>query len=297
MYNDIKDVEKSIGLARAQGLEILLDFHYSDNWADPGNQEIPAAWLDITDINVLGDSVYNYTYKTLNYLKSKGLQPDLVQIGNETNCGMLYTDAPTGFPSCNVCTGSWSRMGLVVNRAIEAIRDISEGSSIDTRVVLHVADPKNVEWWFDNMKTQANVTDFDVVGFSYYPLWHTTVSLSNISNQVQYFKNRYDKEVVILETAYPWTTAADDSYTNLFGSQTPLVGYPFTVKGQGDFMIRLAQEVMDGGGRGVVYWEPAWITSDMKDQWGTGSAWENATFFDFEGNTIESIGFMTHEYK
>jgi arabinogalactan endo-1,4-beta-galactosidase len=286
LYNDLNDVEKSIKSARDQGLEVLLDFHYSDSWADPGKQEIPAAWKDIKSISVLGDSVYNYTYKTLKYLDSKNLLPEFVQVGNETNCGVLYTNSPDGFPACNVCDGSWSNAGIVFNKAIDAIRDVSATSSIKTKVILHVADPKNVDWWFDNMKSQGGVTDFDIVGFSYYPLWHNTVSLNNLSGSISGFKSKYKKDVMILETAYPWTTAADDSYNNLFGSQTAISGFPFTKQGQLDIMKELVKEVKDGGGIGVIYWEPAWISSQMKDLWGSGSAWENSAFYDFEGNTL-----------
>ncbi len=291
LYNDLQDVEKSIKSAKDQGLEVLLDFHYSDSWADPGKQEIPAAWTEIESITVLGDSVYNYTFKTLKYLSNKNLLPEFVQVGNETNCGMLYTGAPANFPTCNVCDGDWSNMGVVVNKAIDAIRDISKTSTIKTKVILHVADPKNVEWWFDNMKSQASVTDFDVVGFSYYPLWHTTVAVSNISTSVSSFKNRYKKDVMILETAYPWTTAADDSYNNLFGSQTMISGFPFTKQGQLDMMRELVKEVKDGGGIGLIYWEPAWISSEMKDLWGTGSAWENSAFYDFDGNSMQVFNY------
>jgi arabinogalactan endo-1,4-beta-galactosidase len=286
LYNDIKDVEESIKSARDQGLEVLLDFHYSDSWADPGKQEIPAAWKDIKSISALGDSVYNYTYKILKYLDSKNLLPEFVQVGNETNCGVLYTNAPDGFPACNVCNGSWSNAGVVFNKAIDAVRDVSATSTIKTKVILHVADPKNVDWWFDNMKSQGGVTDFDIVGFSYYPLWHNTVSVSNLSGSVSGFKSKYKKDVMILETAYPWTTAADDSYNNLFGSQTAISGFPFTKQGQVDIMKELVKEVKDGGGIGVIYWEPAWISSQMKDLWGTGSVWENSAFYDFEGNTL-----------
>jgi arabinogalactan endo-1,4-beta-galactosidase len=286
LYNDIKDVEKSIKSARDQGLEVLLDFHYSDTWADPGKQEIPAAWKEIKSITDLGDSVYNYTFKTLKYLSNKNLLPEFVQVGNETNCGTLYTNAPVGFPACNVCDGNWTNAGIIYNKAIDAIRDVSETSAVKTKVILHVADPKNVEWWFDNMKSKATVTDFDVVGFSYYPLWHNTVSISNLSLSVAAFKAKYKKDVMILETAYPWTTAADDSYNNLFGSQTAISGFPFTKQGQIDMMKELVKEMKEGGGIGVIYWEPAWISSQMKDLWGTGSAWENNAFYDFEGNAL-----------
>ena len=145
--------------------------------------------------------------------------------------------------------------------------------------------------------TKGNVNDFDIIGFSYYPLWHTTVPVDQLSSNISNFKNKYGKEVMILETAYPWTTAADDSYNNLFGSQQPINGYPYSKQGQYDVMVKISQEVKDGGGQGLIYWEPAWISSDMKDLWGTGSSWENNTFFDFDGNTIQGIDFMKYEFK
>jgi arabinogalactan endo-1,4-beta-galactosidase len=297
LYNDLADVEKAIGLAKAQGMEVLLDFHYSDTWADPGNQKIPQAWKDITTIAVLKDSVYNYTFQTLQYLDDKGLMPELVQIGNETNCGMLYSNALSGFPACNVCDGAWQNMGAVVNSAIAAVNAVAASSTVKTKIILHVADPKNVEWWFDNMTTKGGATGFDIIGFSYYALWHTTVSLDQLSDRIGAFKSKYAKDVMILETAYPWTTAADDSYNNHFGSETPIAGYPYSKQGQYDLLKKITQEVYDGGGIGLIYWEPAWISSAMKDLWGTGSSWENNAFFDFDGNTIQAIEYMKADYK
>jgi arabinogalactan endo-1,4-beta-galactosidase len=296
-YNDIHDVEKSISAARTAGMKVLLDFHYSDTWADPGKQHIPAAWAEIKDVEVLKDSVYKYTRKTLLYLAGKNLLPEFVQLGNETNCGTLFTDAPEGFPTANVCNGQWAAMGKILNAGITAVREVTSTSTIKTKIILHVADPKNVEWWFDNIKSQGLVTDFDMVGFSYYPLWHTTVPVDQISDKVSGFKSRYSKDVIILEAAYPWTTDADDSYNNSFGSEIALPGFPKTKQGQLDLMVKLTQEVKDGKGIGVVYWEPAWISSGLKDLWGTGSSWENCTFFDFEGNRHIGIEYMKHNYK
>jgi arabinogalactan endo-1,4-beta-galactosidase len=296
MYSDIADVEKTIGKAKAQGMEVLLDFHYSDTWADPDKQDVPAAWKNIASINVLKDSVYQYTLKTLQRLNNKGLLPEVVQIGNEINCGMLYTQTSSSFPLCNACNGAWSNLGVVLNAGIKAVRDVTANTTIKTKVAIHVADPKNVAWFFDHIKGEAGVSDFDIVGFSYYPLWHTTVSLDDLSVKIAEFKAKYNKEVMVLETAYPWTLSGDDSYTNLFGNVQPVSGYAFTTQGQYELLVKLTREVKDGGGTGVVYWEPAWITSNMKDLWGTGSAWENCTFFDFDGNTIKAFEYTQAAY-
>lgn len=297
LYNDYADVEKAIASAKGNGMQVLLDFHYSDTWADPGRQEIPAAWKDITDIEVLKDSVYNYTKKVLESLESKGLMPEFIQPGNEINCGMLYTNASPEFPPCNACDGAWSNLGEVINSAIEAIREVSNASATKPKVILHVADPQHVEWWFDNITGNGKVTDFDIVGFSYYPIWHTTIAPAELEASVKHFREKYDRQVMILETAYPWTTDGDDNYNNIFGGQAPVAGYPFTREGQSDMMKFLTQAMINGGGSGLVYWEPAWISSEMKDLWGSGSAWENCTFFDFDGNAHEGMDYMTAEYE
>ncbi|HYC87476.1 MAG TPA: glycosyl hydrolase 53 family protein [Chryseosolibacter sp.] len=297
LYNDLSDVARAIAAARAQGMKILLDFHFSDTWADPGKQFVPAAWKNIRSVAILGDSIYNYTFKTLQHLNGKGLLPEYVQLGNETNCGMLYTGAPQGFPTANVCNDQWSSMGKLINRGIQAVRDVTQSTSIQTKVVLHVADPKNVDWWFTNIKNNGGVIDFDIIGFSYYPLWHPTVPLEAISDYISDFREKFSKNVLILETAYPWTAAGEDSYTNLFGGGSPLTDYPFSEDGQYDLMKKLTIEVKQGKGMGLIYWEPAWISADMKDLWGTGSSWENCTFFNFEGNTIKGIDYMNYEYQ
>ena len=296
LYSDLRDVEESMKRAKDLGMEVCLDIHYSDTWADPGNQKPPAAWKDITDMNVLKDSVYQYTFKTLNHLNSQGLMPEMVQIGNEINCGMLVTETLQGFPDLNACNGKWKNLGDVINEGIRAVREVSAQSGMNTWIILHVADPKNAEWWFDNITTSGGVSDFDVVGFSYYPLWHTTISYYNITTTVAELKTRYQKKVMILETAYPWTKDNADSYGNLFFNQNPVSGFSFTQEGQKDFLVDMTQQLISVGLNGVIYWEPAWISSQMKDPWGTGSSWENCTFFDFEGNTLPSIDYMTYPY-
>ncbi|HPT14472.1 MAG TPA: glycosyl hydrolase 53 family protein [Bacteroidales bacterium] len=297
LYNDLKDVEAAMIRAKQNNMEICLDIHYSDTWADAGNQQVPAAWADIRSLDVLKDSVYNYTYKVLNYLKAKGLMPYMVQIGNEINCGICYSGIQAGFPGLNGCNGQWSDLGSVINSAIKAVRDASAGQSKSVQVALHIADPGNAEWFFDKITTEGAVSDFDIIGYSYYPLWHTSVKLTNISYVTGRLREKFDKKVMILETAYPWTLDGNDNYTNLLGGQSALTGYPYTPEGQFSLMKALAQEVIDGGGTGIVYWEPAWISSQMKDLWGTGSSWENATFFDFNGNTLPVINYMNYPYN
>jgi arabinogalactan endo-1,4-beta-galactosidase len=291
LYSGLDDVARAIAAARRRGMEVDLDFHYSDTWADPGRQDVPAAWRDITDLGVLEDSVYAYTRGVLEELDARGLLPEMVQVGNEINCGMLSTGAGPGFPALSVCEDRWQSQGAVLNAGIRAVRDVSA----DIRIVLHVAQPENVARWFDNITTAGGVTDFDVLGFSYYAPW-SDAALSDLSGYVSRWRSKYGKDVMVMETAYPWTLEDADGYTNIFGAGSVEAGYPATPAGQLAYMTDLVQQVMDGGGKGVFYWEPACITSAMRDLWGTGSSWENNALFDFEGVVHQGMRFLTHPY-
>jgi arabinogalactan endo-1,4-beta-galactosidase len=294
LYNDLGDAAKSIGKARALGMAVIIDFHYSDYWADAGWQEIPKAWKAVRNMGVLQDSVYQYTKKCLLFLNENGLMPEMVQIGNEINCGMLYSNAPSGFPALNACNGNWKNLGGVINRAVQAVREVSLSSDIKTRIILHIAQPENVEWWFNNITAAGGVTDFDIIGFSYYGLW-SRVPLAEIGTQVARFRVKFGRDVMIMETAYPWTMENADNYANIFGPSSLVQGYPATPEGQKNYLIELTQQVITGGGKGIFYWEPAWITSNLKDKWGTGSSWENNAFFDFNGNALPAFEFMTYK--
>ena len=297
IYSGPEDVGKTIQRAHSAGMSALLDFHYSDIWADPGSQNVPAAWQDITDINVLQDSVYNYTYRILSWLDSQNLLPEMVQIGNETNQGMMTTNTKEGFPDLNVYDGNWENFGKVVNTAIKAVRDIENETGKSVKIALHIADPKNLDWWMNDAINKGNISDFDIMGFSYYHIWHTKIAFGELPDLVSQVKSKYNKDIMVLETAYPFTTKANDSYNNIYSSQNPpLEGFPYTVEGQKKFLITLNQKMADAGALGVVYWEPAWITSAMQDLWGTGSSWENCALFDYSANITEAADYLGEEY-
>lgn len=291
LYHNYDDVALGIQRAKDQGMEVLLDFHYSDIWADPANQEVPAAW-EGESFEAVKDSIYEYTYTTLSKLNEDGLLPEMVQIGNETNSGMVH---PYGEVYGDA---TWQELGELINSGISAVRDIENESGEEIKVMLHIAQPENVSYWFDQITAASggDVADFDVVGFSYYTPY-SEVRPDEISTYVKDFRDRYNREVMILETAYSWTMEGADDYNNLFYTDSLVEGFPASKEGQRDFMIELVNQVMDGGGNGVFYWEPAWITSDLQDLWGTGSSWENNALFDFQGNAHLGFEYMSHDYN
>jgi arabinogalactan endo-1,4-beta-galactosidase len=288
MYNDFADVKKGISKAKEAGMGVCLDFHYSDTWADPSKQKKPAAWESLSSILVLQDSIYNYTYKVINTLGQNGLMPEYVQVGNEINPGLLL-------PQGNRWSGNEVNMISLLISGIKAVRDASASSSVKPKIIIHIAQPENVDAWFNGLAAKGLI-DYDIIGISYYYLW-STVSLTDVSNYISLVKTNYKKEVMIMETAYPWTSGNSDSYGNTFNSSKLLPEYPATAEGQYNYLRALTQEIIDGGGKGIFYWEPAWITSNMKDLWGTGSSWDNHTLFDFQGEILKGMHFMTYQYK
>ncbi len=271
-YSNYNDVKISIQRAKAQGMKVLLDFHYSDTWADPAHQEIPAAWLnELNNTEALGELLYNYTYETLNNLSDSNLLPDIVQIGNEIN-PMILQHGDLVWPI------DWTRNSSLINKGIRAIRDISNAKNKTIEVMLHIAQPENGLWWFEQA-TQNGVTDFDWIGLSYYPIW-SDYNLSNLGSALSTLINSYNKRLMIVETAYPFTLDYDDSINNILGENSLINGYPATQQGQLNYLNQLKIVVENAGGEGVVYWEPAWISATANGC--GGSAWENAALFDFD---------------
>ena len=290
-YSTFDDIVRSLQHADALGMNVLLDFHYSDTWADPSKQIIPAAWEDLEDVNELGDELYTYTYDVLMELDSLGLMPEIVQIGNEINSEILRPEGTAGTPI------NWERNALLLNQAIRAVRDADAQSDESPQIMIHVAQPENVEGWLLAAQREG-VTDFDIIGLSYYTGWsdHSVETVGNVISRLHY---RFDKEVMIAETAYPWTMAGmSESAGNIPNDEFVEDAYPATPDGQRQFLIDLTQTVLASGGVGIVYWEPAWVSTSCRTLWGQGSHWENATFFDFnnDNEVLPAIEYLRYEY-
>ncbi len=279
-YSTLEDVKRTFRRAQDAGMITLLDIHYSDTWADAGTQQIPAAWQGL-ETDGLEAAVYEYTTAVLTELAAEGLTPAFVQIGNETNGGILKQGADQ----------IWARDARLFNAGIRAVRDFSS----TVKILLHVAQPENTLWWFTQAEA-AGVTDFDVIGVSYYPQW-STFSIADMGAHVTTLRQRFNKEVMILETGYGWTReTAGDNADNVLDQG--LRGYSFSPDGQYRFLTDLTQSLISNGASGVVYWEPAWVSTGCATRWGVGSHWENATFFDFQNQNevLEGINFLNAPY-
>ena len=280
-YSNIEDVKKSISRAKMLGLKILLDFHYSDTWADAGKQIIPKEWEElINDRNALGQKVYSYTKFVLEVLIAENLKPDIVQIGNEINTMILQEE------NNHNSEIDWDRNSFLINSGISAVRDLEKG----IEVMLHIAQPENASWWFNEASTNG-ITDFDWIGLSYYPKW-STVNIDDIDLEVKSLIENYNKRLMVVETAYPFTLESKDNASNILGEDSLISNFPASVDGQHNYLKYLKSKLISGGAEGLIYWEPAWVSTRCKTLWGTGSHWENSTLFNFENKANKGVLFL-----
>ncbi|HUF39555.1 MAG TPA: arabinogalactan endo-1,4-beta-galactosidase [Anaerolineales bacterium] len=273
-HNKDKLLEMAVRL-KEQGIGLLVDFHYSDNWADPGKQNKPAAWEDL-DFEALKQALYDHTYDVCSALVQQGTPPQMVQVGNEINAGMLWPDA---------MYDQMDNLADLLKTGYQAVKDCSP----DTLVMLHIAeggDNELAKWWFGNI-TGRDVP-FDLIGISYYPFWHGT--LAELQFNLNDISTRYEKDVVVVETAYGFTTENGDFLANIFGPDMETPGYPISPAGQAAFMrdvMAVVRAVPNGRGLGVFYWDATW-TAVEGNGWdnmdpSSGNAWENQALFDYEG--------------
>jgi arabinogalactan endo-1,4-beta-galactosidase len=287
-YSDYDDVLKTIRRAHAAGMQVLLNFHYSDDWADGGKQIPPAAWAKL-DEDAQARALHDYTRDILTRLDAAGAMPEMVQVGNETNPELLGGKVP-GDPI------NWKRNAKLLNAGIRAVREVGATASISPRVMLHIAQPEYVVKWFDDAYA-AGVRDYDLIGISYYSKW-SKWSLSQLKWTIATAKVRYGKDVILVETGYPFTLEPADTATNLLGKDALIKGYPPTPAGQRDFMIDITQLVVDAGGIGTVYWEPYWVSTRCGTRWGKGSDWENSAWFDYRRTeALPVFEWLRHDYR
>lgn len=225
-WNNKADVLAKALRAKNLGMRIMINFHYSDWWADPGKQTKPAAWNG-QDIVALKTSLANHTTDVLNVLKTNAITPEWVQVGNETNDGMLW---PEGRASTNM-----NNFAQLVNAGYDAVKSVFPAA----KVIVHVSNGYNnslFRWMFDGLK--SNGTKWDVIGMSLYPTPSNWATLnSQCSNNMNDMVTRYDKEVMVVEVGMSWDQAA-------------------ACKAFLDDLIVKTKAVINNKGLGVLYWEP-----------------------------------------
>ncbi len=226
--------------ARALGFRLLLDFHYSDDWADPSHQKTPAAWAHLPHEQLV-KAVYQFSKDTITAFREQGTMPDMVQIGNEVTSGILWPDGKL--------PDRWPQFAELLQAGIRGVND-GKGTEQRPLIMIHIDQGGNDEttkWFFDNLI--LNRVPFDVIGQSYYPWWQG--SLKDLKNNLDFMAIRYKKPIIVVETAYDWRDGEDFK-----GAKPP---YPQTPQGQADFLaalVKTVKETPNGLGKGVFWWEP-----------------------------------------
>ncbi len=298
------DIENCIAIgkrATKYGLKLLVNFHYSDFWADPAKQMVPKAWAGM-EIEEKTEALYRYTLDCLNKLKAAGVDVGMVQIGNETNGAMCGEKV-------------WSNITPLMSAGSKAVREVFP----DALVAIHFANPEKVTNYKDYAwRLATDQVDYDVFASSYYPYWHGT--LENLTQVLTNVNQEYGKQVMVMETSYAYTAEDTDFYGNTIsdgGSVTKT--HPYTVQGQATSVRDVIDTVVKiPGGIGVCYWEGTWITVgrnnweensakwekygsgwaasyakgyDSKDagQYYGGCAVDNQAFFDADGKPLPSL--------
>lgn len=296
----------SIGTrATSLGVPLLVDFHYSDFWADPKKQKEPKAFSSMT-YEEKSDAIYEYTYSSLDKMLSSNILISMVQVGNEINNGMCGEN-------------SFESSIDLIKSGAKAVRDVSKKYNCDIKIVLHFANPEaQGTYTYYSQTLNAYNVDYDVFASSYYPYWNG--SIDNITNLLSVISNKYDKEVLIAETSYPFTFTDSDCFTNSVNSDSlPNLTYDVSAAGQTAFLNDLSTSLKSIGDKciGYMYWEPAWISvgndynsnlsiweangsgwassyakeydaNDAGKYFG-GSSWDNQALFDSTGHPLSSI--------
>ena len=303
------DLQNAIAIgkrATACGMKLLVDFHYSDFWADPAKQMVPKAWEGL-DYEQKKEALYGYTRDSLKALVEAGVDVGMVQIGNETN-GALCGEVSSALRG-------WERIMGLISAGSKAVREVCP----EALVAVHFANPENADSYKSYGKNLSYYqVDYDVFASSYYPFWHGT--LENLSAVLTDIAVTYGKKVMVAETSYAYTPEDTDFNGNTIGEGGGIVKkYPFTVQGQANLVRDVAATVAKlPGGIGVFYWEGTWISvggesweenSALWEKYGSGwassyaaaydpddagqyyggCAVENQAFFDETGHALESL--------
>ena len=319
--NDLQKAVDMGKLATKAGMRVLIDFHYSDFWADPAKQQAPKAWADMT-IEQKTAAVKDYTMNSLNTLLDAGVDVGMLQVGNETNNGIA---GESGLENANTTA--------IFRAGCEAIQQVEQNRNKEIKAVVHFANPEKQNYMtYAKALADAGV-EYDVFASSYYPYWHGT--LDNLKNQLNAITEKYGKEVMVAETS--WATGLEDSdgHANTVreGNNDAGMDYDFSIYGQAKELREVINAVAEmNKGIGVFYWEPAWIPVNVYDpeaedakqtlatnkaawekygsgwaasyakeydaedagKWYGGSAIDNQALFDASGHPLETLKIFSY---
>lgn len=262
-HSGLEEVKNFSNEIKNLGLKVWLTIHYSDTWADPGAQTKPNDWNGLTFVQ-LKDSMRNYTSKIANEIK-----PDYIQIGNEINNGFLWPE------------GSSLNTMQMLELLKEGVKAVKENSP-QTKIIIHYAGYDKADYFY----SQLSNLDYDIIGLSYYPNWHGK-SLDTLQMQLLSLSSKFNKPILIAETAYPFTYGWNDWTNNIIGDSSQILPqFTASIQGQKDYLNQIKFIISNTpNGIGFAYWGAEFISfkgSEAKN----GSSWENQAFWDFSNKAL-----------
>ena len=269
----VQDLPYAIKLGqriKATGASLLLDLHYSDTWADPQKQTKPAAWATLA-FPALEKQVEDYSADVIKAFKAARCLPDIVQVGNEITPGFLWPDGKLGAPE-----GGWDHFATLLKAGIRGVKK-PLGAEDRVKLMIHAdcgGDAGKTRWFFDHLRERQ--VGFDMIGLSYYPWWHG--GMDKLRENLAQTAQRYGKEIVVVETAYPWRTCGETKNMN----------WPMTPLGQEQFLRELVEAVRatpDQLGRGVIWWYPESVRVNGLSVWMGG----DVALFDEAGTALPAM--------
>lgn len=271
--------------ARRVNMRIILNLHYSDHWADPEHQTKPYDW-ELLNFNELKDAVETFTHDAVMYFKNRGVTPQMIQIGNEINNGMIWDD---GRIVWNDPT-SYDRLADLLKAGISGAKSADRF----IKTIIHLADGGKFPIFDDFFKEMTDrQVDYDIIGASFYPFYHGTID--RLQDNLDRISEKYNKPVFVAETSYAYTQQQHPNASHIFGSnQEENGGYLATIQGQASAIrdvIEAVAKVPNQRGLGVMYWEPAWLPV-VGAGWaeaGTLATWSNQALFTYSGKALPSI--------
>lgn len=275
--------------AHAAGMEILLDLHYSDFWADQSTQTTPVSWQG-QSLSQLEETVRSYTRQVVSALNAQGTPPSVVQIGNEVTNGMLWPSGRVDFGSGGE---DWSGFATLLKAGVQGVHD-APGPYGPASTMIHIQGIENREatrYTLDHIFGAG--VEMDLIGLSYYPFWHGP--LATLQTALHDLAGRFGKDLVVAETSYPWTlevAGESDLYVSSSSTLPESAKYPATPAGQAGYFEALKDvlaNVPGGHGAGFFAWEPGWLTGVAAYQ-GTGDPYANLTMFDHAGVALPALG-------
>ena len=268
-HHALPDVLREAQRMHAVGMDILLDFHFSDSWADPGQQVAPRMWRELT-FEEAKAAMACWVHCVMDAFSSAGIDIAMVQLGNETDPGMMH-------PHGTLDDGFGNLASL-----LQAGHDAVVLSSPGTLVAVHVSSIDLAPWYFTQLQAEGYTPD--VIAISNYSLWHET-DLDVLSSAMASLSATFNRPTFLAETAYAWTIDWYDWTHNLWWTGAESDGYAFTPQGQLDYLTDLDALLTNLGPAqclGWCYWAPDWVSA-MGPEALDGSPWENAALWDFDG--------------